>query len=184
MRLESSEVLLCHSHPHAKCNISFRQKSYNVTYRLLIISCIEALHYMNYFTHLLLHHYCWSISAYAVKWAYISVVLHFFQPVHIHIQDNLHLPSNVETWKKSWKPLKSNQFQYCSQRQIWCLSYFKFHLIQGSHWSADLTWRSRFFICVETKSSWRLASSIAFAVFLTILFWLVHIWSIIFVLLQ
>ena len=40
----------------------------------------------------------------------------------------------------------------------------KLHLICGSHWSADLTQRSTLFICDETNSSWRLASSIAFAV--------------------
>ena len=40
----------------------------------------------------------------------------------------------------------------------------KFHSTNSSHWSADLTQRSMLFICVETNSSWRLASSIAFAV--------------------
>jgi hypothetical protein len=40
----------------------------------------------------------------------------------------------------------------------------KFHQIHGSHWSADLTRRSRLFICVETNKSWRLELSSAFAV--------------------
>ena len=42
--------------------------------------------------------------------------------------------------------------------------HFQFYLTYGSHLSADTTQRSRLFICVETNSPWRLASSIAFAV--------------------
>ena len=78
---------------------------------------------------------------------------------------------HVQLTQKYGKQLRASQITWLHESS-WltkaCLKIVKFYhwnLECDSHLRADLTQRLRLFICVETKSSYRLGSSIASAVF-------------------
>jgi len=102
-------------------------------------------------------------SSFHMKATYIPVHLLLFKFSCADSLTKMHT-QKCGNFEKTMRMTSSHSKSLCLRTCLNNVNVSKWHFECDSHWNADLTQRSRLFICVETNSWCMLSSSIASAV--------------------